>query len=156
MVNPDPKKNSQILLDILESNKIPSIINTADGGLVQPDNLDIEFVYFVSQIPYEWIFPKIYGIIHHGGSGTTHLALKYGCASMIIPHIIDQFAWNGIIADLGAGPKGVKISNINTGNLEPRILDLMNKPSYKKRAEEIANQMSQEDLKDKLYETIIE
>jgi hypothetical protein len=44
-----------------------------------------------------------------GGSGTTHLALKDGCASLAIPHIIDEIVWNQIIADFGAGPKGGKL-----------------------------------------------
>lgn len=156
MINPTPQKTTRILLDILERHKIPAIINSASGGLVQPDGFDAEFIHFTSQIPYRWIFPKVYGVIHHGGSGTTHLALKSGCATMIIPHIIDQFVWNSIIADLGVGPKGVKINKINTENLEARILDLMNNPIYKKRSEEAGNQMSQEDFKDRLYKAIIE
>ena len=62
-------------------------------------------------------FPKIYAVIHHGGSGTTHQGLKYGCATMIIPHIIDQFVWNKIIYNIGAGPKGIKVDKITTKNL---------------------------------------
>ncbi len=83
MVNPAPRKNTRILLEILERHKIPAIINTASGGLIKPEGFDVEFIHFVSQVPYEWIFPKVYGVIHHGGSGTTqHLALKFGCASI--------------------------------------------------------------------------
>lgn len=34
---------------------------------------------------------------------------------MIIPHIIDQFVWDKIVNDLGAGPGGIKIwQNYNT------------------------------------------
>ncbi len=76
--------------------------------------------------------------------------------ALIIPHIIDQFVWNSVIADLGAGPKGIKISKINTEKMEPEILDLMNNPIYKKQSEEVGNQMRQEDFKDKLYKAIIE
>ena len=156
MVNPEPGKNTKIILDILERNKIPAIINTASGGLAKPDRFNSELIHFVSQIPYEWIFPKTYGVIHHGGSGTTHLALKNGCATMIIPHIIDQFVWNNIISDLGVGPKGIKIGKINTKNLEPKILDLLNNTDYKKKSEQIGNQMDKEDFKEELYNSIVE
>ena len=156
MINLEPEKKTKIILDILERNKIPAIINTASGGLVKPDKFGNELIHFVSQIPYDWILPKIYGVIHHGGSGTTHLALKYGCATMIIPHIIDQFVWNKIIYNKGIGPKGIKIGKINTKNLEPKILDLVYNNDYKKKSEQVSNQMDKEDLKEELYQTIIE
>jgi UDP:flavonoid glycosyltransferase YjiC (YdhE family) len=156
MLNPEPEEKTKIIIEILERNKIPAIINTASGGLVKPDKYDTELIHFVSQLPYDWIFSKIYGVIHHGGSGTTHLALKYGCASMIIPHIIDQFVWNKIVCNLGVGPKGIKIGKITTKNLEPRILELVDNSSFKIKAEQVANQMANEDFKEELYKSIVE
>ena len=156
MTNPEPNEKTKIIIELLERNNIPAIINTAFGGLTKPDKFNSELLHFVSQIPYDWILPKIYGVIHHGGSGTTHLALKYGCATMIIPHIIDQFVWNKIIYNMGAGPKGIKVNKITTKNLEPRILELINNSSFKKKAEQIASQMVKENFKEEIYESIIE
>ncbi len=156
MTNPNPLEKTKIILEILERNKIPAIINIASGGLVEPDNFKSEQICFVSHIPYDWIFPKMYGVIHHGGSGTTHLSLKYGCATMIIPHIIDQFVWDTIICKLGAGPKGVKIGNITAKKLEPKILQFVTDHSYKMKAAQIASQMEKEDLKENIYQAIVE
>jgi UDP:flavonoid glycosyltransferase YjiC (YdhE family) len=151
-------KDHQILFVTFGSmtNQMPAIINTAAGGLIKPRGYQSELIHFVSQIPYDWIFPKIYGVIHHGGSGTTHIALKHGCATLIVPHIIDQFVWNKIIADLGAGPEGIKIGKINAENLEPKILDLMNNNAYKKKAERIASQMEKEDFREDIYNFIVQ
>jgi UDP:flavonoid glycosyltransferase YjiC (YdhE family) len=74
---------------------------------------------------------------------------------MIIPHIIDQFVWDSIIADLGVGPKGVKVSKIAANNLEPKLLDLVNKDAFKQKAEGVASQMAQEDYRDAVYQAII-
>jgi UDP:flavonoid glycosyltransferase YjiC (YdhE family) len=156
MTNPDPDKKTEIIIEILERNNIPAIINTASGGLVRPEMYDSEMIHFVSRIPYDWIFPKIYGVIHHGGSGTTHLALKYGCATMIIPHIIDQFVWNKIVYDIGAGPKGVNIGKISLKNLEPKILELLKNSSFKIKAEQIASEMKKENFREEIYNSIIE
>ena len=156
MTNPEPEEKTKIIIDILERNKIPVIINTASGGLFKPDKFDSELIHFVSRIPYSWIFPKIYGVIHHGGSGTTHLTLKYGCATMIIPHIIDQFVWNKIIHNMGAGPKGIAINKITRQKFESRILDLFQNQSYKTKALEVAAEMKKEDFKDELYHSIVE
>ena len=94
--------------------------------------------------------------MHHGGSGTTHTGLKYGCPTLIIPHIFDQFTWNKIISDNGLGPKGIQITKINENNLEPKILELFNNPHFKEKAEEISNQIKKEDLEEELYWFIID
>jgi sterol 3beta-glucosyltransferase len=156
MTNPEPEKKTGIILEILERNKIPAIINTAFGGLTRPENFNTELIHFVPEIPYEWIFPRTYGVIHHGGSGTTHLALKYGCATMIIPHIIDQFVWNRIIYDAGVGPKGTSINKMTIKNLEPKILKLVNNGSYKKNAEQLAGKIGKENFREEMYTAITE
>jgi UDP:flavonoid glycosyltransferase YjiC (YdhE family) len=155
MPNPEPKQKTKIILEILERNKIPAIINTASGGLVKPDKFNSELICFVPQISYDWIFPKMYAVIQHGGAGTTHLAIKYGCATMIIPHFMDQFVWDKITFDMGVGPKGVKISRITNKNLEPKVLELLNNKSFKEKSAKICNQMKKEDFKDELYKTIM-
>jgi UDP:flavonoid glycosyltransferase YjiC (YdhE family) len=155
MTNPEPDKKTEIFVDILQRHRIPAIINTASGGLVKPGQYDSGILHFVSRIPYDWIFPKVYGVIHHGGSGTTHLTLKHGCATLIIPHIIDQFVWNQMIYEAGAGPKGIRIDKITAKNLEPKILELMNNQSYKTKAEKIAGQMEKEDFREELYKAIV-
>ena len=155
MINPDPAEKTRVILDILERNQIPAIINTAAGGLIKPDQYDLELLHFVNRIPYDWILPRMYGVIHHGGAGTTHLGLKYGCATLIIPHIIDQFVWDKINAKIGSGPRGIRIDQINTKNLGNRILELANNPNYKNKAERVANQMGKEDYRDQIYQSLI-
>ena len=142
-------------MEILEKHHIPAIINTASGGLIKPATYNPDLFHFVSQIPYSWIFPKVYGVIHHGGSGTTHLGLKYGCATMIIPHIIDQFSWNRIIFEQSAGPRGINIRKITSKNFEPKVLDLINNPKYKEKATQIKEQMKKEDFREVLYQAIL-
>lgn len=156
MINPKPKEKTRIIIDILKRNQIPAIINTASGGLVKPDDFSSEQIHFVSHIPYNWILPKVYGVIHHGGSGTTHLSMKYGCVTMIIPHIIDQFVWNKILYEKGVGPKGIKIGKITAKTLDPKILELVNNSSFKKKAEQLAMQMEQEDFREEIHKAIIE
>lgn len=156
MVNSNPVEKTRIILNILSTHKIPAIINTASGGLIEPNEYDRNLFHFVKAIPYDWVFPKMYAVIHHGGSGTTHTALKYGCASLIIPHIIDQFVWNKIIHRKGAGPLGKNVGRITTKNLEPKILDLMNNTTFKHKAEEIGREIQNESFRDELHQAIVE
>ena len=154
MTNPEPEQKTAIILDILERNAIPALINTAAGGLQKPAGHSSKLIHFVAQIPYDWIFPKVYAVIHHGGSGTTHSALKNGCATMIIPHIIDQFFWNELIASKGVGPKGMPVKKFSRKLLEPRLLDLFTTKAYKQKAQEIEAEIEKENLDDEFYDVL--
>lgn len=156
MINPEPTQKTAIILNILRRNQIPALINTSAGGLVEPADYDHNLFHFVSSIPYEWLLPKVYAVMHHGGSGTTHLTLRHGCASLIIPHIIDQFAWDQILSAKAVGPSGIKVSRITEKNLAPKILELFHTDAYKRNAENIAKEMRQEEvLREKLYLDIV-
>ncbi|MCF6222137.1 MAG: glycosyltransferase [Flavobacteriaceae bacterium] len=153
--NTNPAQKTNTIVNALSKHKIPAIINTAWGGLIKPEKYP-EHIYFVNTIPYDWIFPKMYAVIHHGGSGTTHLALKYGCASLIIPHFIDQFFWNTIIHKLKVGTMGTSIKKLNKDNFETLLLDLLSNKNYKKNAELIAGKMQKENNTERLLKLILE
>lgn len=156
MINSNPEKITQTLLNVLNQLKIPTIINMAAGGLVHHQAFKKnELFYFTNQIPYDWVLEKCYGIIHHGGSGTTHSSIKYGCASLILPHVFDQFGWNNLIAQKGLGPKGLAINKITEEDLKPIIIDLYDNESYKSKAREIAEMMLHENFEKELCETIL-
>ncbi len=156
MINSNPEKTSQIILTVLNQLKVPTIVNIAAGGLVQLEEFkENNLFYFIKQIPYDWVLEKCYGIVHHGGSGTTHSSIKYGCVSMILPHIFDQFGWNNLIAKKGLGPKGVAIYKISEQNLKPLIIDLLENKRYKSKASKIAEKMGLENFENELYEAIM-
>jgi sterol 3beta-glucosyltransferase len=112
-------------------------------------------VHFVSTIHYGWILPRVCGVIHLGGSGNTNLGLIHGCATLVIPHTIAQFAWIDIIHQIRVGPKGMKIGKITTESLEPKILDLVHRDAYKRKVEKLASQIREEDYREELYKAII-
>ena len=156
MMNSSPIETSELIYRELNNLKIPTIINLASGGLIEINEFkQNENFIFVNRIPYNWILDKVYGVIHHGGSGTTHSALKYGCPSLIIPHIIDQFGWNNLVSKLGAGPKGISINKLKSGKLNRLISDLYLNKNYKSKSIEISQNMKNEQLENKLYEHII-
>ena len=153
--NTNPIEKTEAILNALSEHEIPAIINTSWGGLIKP-KVYPKHIHFVNNIPYDWIFPKMYAVIHHGGSGTTHSTLKYGCASLIIPHFIDHFFWNETIHKLKVGPKGISIKKLNKDNFELLILDLLENDTYRKNAELIADQMKKENDTEKLIKLILE
>jgi sterol 3beta-glucosyltransferase len=156
MTNPEPERRSQEVLEALVRHRIPAIINTAAGGLVRPGSFDPELVHFVSEARYDRLFPLVHGVVHHGGSGTTHLGLRSGCATLIVPHILDQFVWSRIVEEIGAGPAGVEIGDLTAERLGPKMAALLRNPDYRRTAREIARRMATEDFEEELYRTIVD
>ena len=154
MFNSNPKEKTKIIVDALEKNNIPAIINTSGDGLEEID-AQSDNILFTNNLPYNWLFPKIYAVVHHGGCGTTHTALKYGLPSLIIPHVLDQFFWEKTISNLKLGPKGISIRKFNEKDFETKLLDLYNNKDYKKNAIAISKKMQDESDKNKLYKIII-
>ena len=148
MLNPDPVATTQLILYVVDQLQIPTLINTASRGLTNlPAELyDDTLVHFVEGLPYDWILPQVYAVMHHGGSGTIHLGLKYGCPSLIIPHIIDQFLWRDIVVDAGAGPRGESVQNLSKHKLLSMLHKLWINKQYLRNAQAIAERMNDEKL----------
>ena len=155
MANADPKGKTRIILDVLEKHRIPAILNTSWGGLERPEKAP-DHLFFVQDIPYDWIFEKVYAVVHHGGSGTTHSGLKYACPTMIVPHIVDQFFWDKIIAGLKLGPKGIPIKKLKRSTFEKAILDLLTNPEYLQNCQRVSENMVAESDPERYYQLIAE
>lgn len=156
MVNADPERTSQAIIEVLRRHRIPAILVTSSGGLDVGKAALPDHVLAVDRIPYDWAFPRVHSIVHHGGSGTTHTALRYGRSSAIVPHIIDQFFWNRQIARLGAGPRGIPVRKLNSHNFADLLLKLREERDYAHRAQQIARQMETEDRIENLLQLITE
>ncbi len=153
MTNTDPKRKTEMIVAGLRRNKIPAIINTSWGGLTEIENAP-DHVLFVNDVPYDWLYPHIYAVVHHGGSGSTHMALKYGCPSLVIPHALDQPYWAKIVEQNGLGPKGLLIKHLSEMQFESRLIDLCDNETYKLNAERLSQQMATEADRDKLFQLI--
>jgi sterol 3beta-glucosyltransferase len=153
MTNPDPVGRSRIIVDVLKQNNIAAIINTSWGGLQRIKDCP-GHIYFTDNIPYDWLFPKLYAVVHHGGSGTTHMSLKYGCPCLLIPHALDQFYWASVVSDMHLGPKGLTIRKFKEQDFEKRLLDLLHTALYKKNALAMRERMLAESNLENLYARI--
>lgn len=153
MTNPEPQRKSEMIVNVLRKLGQTAIVNTSWGGLQKVDDAP-DHVLFVESVPYDWLFPRIAAVVHHGGSGTTHMGVKYGLPSLIIPHAVDQFFWDRTIARLGLGPRGVRVSKLTESNFEERLADLLANEEYARNAQEASEQMRSEADPDRLFDFI--
>ena len=52
-----------------------------------------ERVLLVDAVPHDWLFPRVRGVVHHGGAGTFAAGLLAACPTLIVPFFGDQSFW---------------------------------------------------------------
>jgi sterol 3beta-glucosyltransferase len=102
MVVADPTRLTGTVVQAVEMSGQRAILSAGWSGLAEGNLPDT--IFKAGYTPYSWLFPRMAGIVHHGGSGTTGLALRSGVPSMIVPFLADQFYWGRRIAELGVSP----------------------------------------------------
>jgi sterol 3beta-glucosyltransferase len=80
---------------------------------------------FVKSVSHTKIFPLVKVILHHGGIGTTHAALRAGTPSVIIPFIVDQPWWAHKLHTQKLGPKSLPFRKIKSNKVSQRILEAL-------------------------------
>jgi len=84
---------------VAAAGRLPSRLS--DGGKLA--TFAKEQVCFVPSAPHEWLFPQCCCIIHHGGVGTLHAALRAYRPSVVTPICADQFTSAEVVTNHHAG-----------------------------------------------------
>ena len=105
MPSEDADHLARIVIQALDRVDRRGILATGWGGLRVDARSDR--VHVLDAAPHDWLFPRCAAIVHHGGAGTTHEALRWGRSSVVCPVFGDQPFWGRRVAVLGAGPAPV-------------------------------------------------
>ena len=124
MVNAHPKRVAEDIVRVCGRMGLAVVLNRSWGGLEPSDTLP-SHALAVNQAPFHLLFPRMKAIIHHGGSGTTHIATESGIPQAIIPHIADQFFWSRQIVASKKGVEGFPIKQWSEQRFESLLKTLI-------------------------------
>jgi UDP:flavonoid glycosyltransferase YjiC (YdhE family) len=110
------------------------------GNADLPDN-----VFEIGSIPFDWLFPRMAAVVHHGGAGTMAAALRAGVPSFITPFGADQPFWGQRVADLGVGPSPVPGKKLTAERLAAAIRTITSDEAMKARARALGEKIRAED-----------
>lgn len=104
-------------------------------------------VYAVGPVPHDWLFARVAGTIHHGGSGTTHAALRAGVPSAVVPFGVDQPYHARRLHALGVGPEPLPLKRLTATSLAALIGAVASPTAsgYRRRAAEVGELVRAED-----------
>jgi UDP:flavonoid glycosyltransferase YjiC (YdhE family) len=95
-------------------------------------------------IPFSTLFPRAEAIVHHGGIGTTGLAMRSGRPMLVMPCAWDQFDNAERVARLGIS-RTIPRHRYTPARVAAELRHLLDNPAYGRRAAEIGAQVQQED-----------
>lgn len=143
MISRRPQAMTELVVKTLLRAGCRGLIGAGWGDLGQT-NLP-ESIFRIESAPYEWLFPRMAAVVHHGGAGTTAAAFRAGVPSLAVPFFGDQFFWGWRISALGAGPKAIPRQKLTVERLSATIRRTLDNRQMRVRAATLGEQIRAED-----------
>ncbi len=137
---PDPRGLRAAALAALEGLGLRGVLATGRRGMASPEVIEIEGA------PYDWLFPRMAAVVHHGGAGTTAEGLRAGKPTAVFPsNFGDQLFWGRRVFALGAGPEPVPQKRLTVERLTAAIRAITEDESTRRCAAELGKSIRAED-----------
>ena len=104
-----------------------------------------DHIFTTSYAPFEWLFPKVAAVVHHGGAGTAASALRAKRPSILVPGFFDQAFWANTMYRLGAAPAPLFGHTLSVRTLTSGIEAVIGRPGYRQRAAILGERIAEED-----------
>jgi len=95
-------------------------------------------------VPFGMVFPHAAAIVHHGGIGTTGLALRAGRPSLAVPICYDQ-PTNARCAERLGVSRAIPLTQYDARRATSELAKLVEDPSYSANASRLGQQLREED-----------
>jgi sterol 3beta-glucosyltransferase len=132
-----------MIVEALKKSGRRGILATGCGGLANVHEPGV--VFEVESVPHGWLFPRVAGVVHHGGMGTTAAGLRAGKPTLICPFFHDQPFWGKRIFDLGAGPHPIRQHRLSVDRLTDAFRSMTTDERMCRRAAELGEKIGAED-----------
>jgi UDP:flavonoid glycosyltransferase YjiC (YdhE family) len=143
MTNRDPTELARTVVRALASAGKRAVVFRGWGGL-QPDELPRE-IFAVDWVPFDWLFPRVAAVVHHGGAGTTAASLRAGTPTITVPFFLDNFFWSRRVFELGVGPRPIPRKRLEEETLATALRVATTDPDLRSRAAELGARIRAED-----------
>lgn len=95
-------------------------------------------------VPFNWLFPQMAVLVHHGGAGTTSLGLWAGVPSVITPFMGDQPFWGQRVYELGVGTRPIPRRRLTADRLAESIHQAVSDKAMRETAVRLGEHIREE------------
>ncbi|MCO8276939.1 glycosyltransferase [Actinoplanes sp. TRM 88003] len=141
MPSRDARALSALVRDAARAAGVRAVVSAGWAGLETSGDDALT----ISEVPHEWLFPRMAAVVHHAGAGTTAAGLRAGVPAVPVPLMVDQPFWAQHLVRLGVAPTTIPFRRLTATRLGAAIRTAVEDPSYRQRAGEMAAILSAED-----------
>lgn len=139
----DPDRTARISAEAAKLAGVRAIIFSGLKNHVHKD--DDEILHLSTPVPFEWLFPKMAAVVHHGGTGTIGVALASGRPQIVCPAVCEQ-PFNAKRAhELQISPSSLPLYRVTPHRLALAITEAVTSKTMEDRAKEVGNLTRSED-----------
>lgn len=99
----------------------------------------------VSEVPHDWLFPRMAAVVHHAGAGTTAAGLRAGVPAVPVPGQLDEHFWAARLVALGSAPTQIPYQRLTAPRLACALRRAVDDPAFRARTGHIAARLADED-----------
>lgn len=127
-----------LVLEAIEKVKCRAIIQS---DIQHESTADI---FWCNRAPHAAVFPHCAAVIHHGGAGTTHSALRAGCPAIVVEHAFDQMFWGKTLQNAGVAGPILHRNRLTSGQLAEAMVQTLQNQAIKAQARLMGQKMQNE------------
>ncbi len=142
MTNPKDNMLATIFMPAVKALGQKAVV--LDDGSDLSEFKDDKDIFLIKRADFNWLFPRMKAVVHHGGVGTTGIGLRTGTPTLTVTFIPDQRFWGWRLSEMGAMPKPIPRKGITYEIFHDKLKELINNPSYKNITEELSFQINKE------------
>ncbi|MCF3122741.1 glycosyltransferase family 1 protein [Streptomyces arenae] len=138
----DPAATGRLVLDVVRRTGVRAVVVTGWGGISvtdPPENVLVE-----SDVPYDWLFPRVRAAVHAGGPGTLNAALEAGIPQLACPFHKEQLMWGTLLRDLGVAPEPIPYSDLTVEGLADAVRHTLTDPGIAAATRRLADRLAGE------------
>ena len=112
----------------------------AEGDAIDACDAD---VFYLQEAPHDWLLPRCAAMIHHGGAGTCHAALRASTPQVLCPLQYDQAFWARRMTSLGVAPPPLDVHAFTADAVAEAVRRALSEPICS-RAAAVASEVAKE------------
>lgn len=142
MPDADPERTTRLLAEATRRAGCRALLSSGWAGLgaESPGS----HVLVVGPLAHGRLFPRLAGIVHHGGAGTTAASTRAGVPQVVVPHMVDQFMMGHYVRTAGIG-LALSREHLGVERLASALVRLREDSALRERAARVGERVRERD-----------
>ncbi|MEU9000154.1 glycosyltransferase [Streptomyces caniferus] len=139
---PDPGATGRLVRDAVRRAGVRAVVVAGWGGIEIPG--PAPDILTVTEVPYDWLLPRVRAAVHAGGAGALNAALQAGIPQVSCPFHKEQLMWAKHLQAAGVAPAPLLQRDLTSDGLAGALRRAVTDPDLARTATRLARQVRTE------------